>query len=120
MGDVSGFGLAMSGGTGTTDSPIKRAVINENTAASNAIIALVAGRQIVLTKIVLVTTAAQNITLQSVDATPTATAMSGAMAFGSNGGLAIDCKIELPTAEAFNILQSAAVQLSGWVEYYEK
>jgi len=120
MGDVSAAGIMTSGGTGTTDTPIKRAVINESTAASNEIIALVAGRQIVLTKIVFVTTAAQSITLQSVDAVPAATAMTGVMAFGANGGLAMDCKIELTTAEAFNILQSAAVQLSGWVEYYEK
>jgi len=100
---------------------LKQAVINENTAASNEIIAAVTGKKICIVNLVFTVGGEIDITLQSAG-----NALSGAMDFGgtseprgfvSNHG---DFPLKTVAGEAFNILMSTAVQLSGYVVYYEE
>jgi len=100
---------------------LKQVAINENTAASNEIIAAIAGKQLCIVNLVFTVGGEINITLQSAT-----NALSGAMDFGgtneprgfvSNHG---DFPLKTVSGEAFNILMSAAVQVSGYVVYYEE
>lgn len=100
---------------------LKQVAINESTAASNEIVAAVVGKQICIVNLVFTVAGEINITLQSA-----ANALSGAMDFGgtneprgfvSNHG---EFPLKTTSGEAFNILMSAAVQLSGYVTYYEE
>jgi len=100
---------------------LKQAAINKNTAASNEIIAAVAGKQLCIVNLAFTVGGEINITLQS-----GANALSGAMDFGgtneprgfvSNHG---DFPLKTNSGEAFNILMSLAVQVSGYVVYYEE
>jgi len=88
-------------------------------AASNEIVAGVAGKQIKITNLAFTVFGETNITLQSAG-----DAISGAMDFGAADeprGMVQhfgDSPLETVAGEAFNILASAAVQVSGYVTYY--
>ena len=93
------------------------APIDEAAAASNEIVAAVAGQRIFVTSVVLVSSAANTLTWQS-----SATALSGAMSFAANGGYALgDGGLPLmvtASGEALNLLCSAADQVSGHISYF--
>lgn len=88
-------------------------------AASHEIIAAVAGKKIKITNLMFTVAGEVNITLQSA-----ATALSGALDFGAvsepRGMVHALGSFPLETAagEAFNILASTGVQVSGYVTYY--
>jgi len=98
-----------------------KAVINIATAATHAIIAAVANVKHKITMIVLTVGGDTDLTFERA-----ATAMSGAMAFGgtneprgmvaNHGNFPLECG----TNEAFNITNSAAIQVSGYVVYYDE
>lgn len=98
---------------------MKSVAISENTAASNEIIGAVAGKKICITNLVFTVAGEINITLQSA-----ANALTGAMDFGAanepRGFVSNHGNFPLKTVEgeAFNILMSAAVQLSGYCTYF--
>ena len=98
---------------------LMHAVISEVTAARNAIVAAVSGKKIKVFAYVLINTTAQIVTWES-----GTTALSGAMALASNGGITIavqppECILETVAGEALNITQSAATQLSGHLSYWD-
>lgn len=105
--------------TGTSQT-IKKAVINIAAAASNEIVAAVSGNKISVVNIVFTVAGDVNITFQSAS-----TALTGAMDFGGSGepkGLSAhlgNFPLQTASGEAFNILLSAAVQVSGFITYYE-
>lgn len=101
------------------DKKILSAVINIATAASHTIISAVTGRKIKITSFLFTTGGDVNVTLQD-----GATALTGALDFGgtseprgivSNFG---DNALGLTSGNAFVITLSAAVQVSGLVNYY--
>lgn len=110
------IGSVQNAGTSKT---ILRKAITFAAAASNEIVAAVAGKKIKITNLAFTVFGETNITLQSA-----ANAMSGAMDFGAADeprGMVQhfgDFPLETVAGEAFNILASAAVQVSGYVTYY--
>lgn len=99
---------------------VKYARISENTAASNVIIAAVTGKRLCICNLTFTVADEINITLQT-NGSP----ISGAMDFGGpdepRGMVAHlgDYPIKTLVGEAFKILMSAAVQVSGYCTYYE-
>lgn len=111
--------VAVSGVAALTGvSAVKRAVINESTAASNEIVAAVAGKRIIVLNYVLMAGGTVDVTWQSA-----ATALSGAMPLVANAGIATtDAEnglLETAVGEALNLLSSAAIQVSGHLTYVE-
>lgn len=91
------------------------AVINESTAASNEIVAAVAGKRIRVVNVALVCSAANVVTWQSA-----ATAITGPMSFAANGGYTAESDtalFETVAGEALNLLSGSAVQVSGHILY---
>lgn len=124
---AAGQSLGQSLYDGTSMQPAflcpNRAVINLNTTTATQIIALAASKRILICTIVLQAASAVNVTLEEATAAScggTVTAISGAMPEGANtgfsssgfGGVQI-----VDSGDAFCILASAAVQVSGWVLY---
>ena len=102
-----------------TAKTLLKAVINIATGASHEIIAAVSGEKIHVCNFMFTVAGEVNVTLQSA-----ANAISGALDFGGtdepramvhNFG---DFPLVLTVSEAFNILLSAAVQVSGYVTYF--
>lgn len=102
-----------------TAKTILKAVINIATGASHEIIAAVTGEKIHICNFMFTVAGEVNVTLQSA-----ANAISGALDFGGedepramvhNFG---DFPLVLTVSEAFKILLSAAIQVSGYVNYY--
>lgn len=99
---------------------IKTAVINIATAATHTIVAAVSGKKISIVALVFTVAGEVNVTLQS-----NATAISGAMDFGGTDeprGIAQvngNYPLQTNTGEAFKMTLSAAIQVSGYVTYYE-
>ena len=91
-----------------------QAVISENTAARNAIVAAVTGKRIVVTNIVLVCTVANTVVWES-----STTALSGVMSFDASGGYSMSGGALLKTAsgEALNITQTVASLVTGHLTY---
>lgn len=100
---------------------ILRASISESTAATHEIVAAVAGKIIRICNICLIVAGETNITLSS-----DANAMSGAMDLGGTDeprGFVHsfgDAPLDTLSGEAFKIVSSGAVQISGYVTYYTK
>ncbi len=88
---------------------VKRAVISENTAANNEIVAAVTGKRIVVSDVTVVCTVANALTWKSA-----ATALGG-MAHSSEYGL-----FETAAGEALNLTQDGTDQVSGYVVYIEQ
>ena len=106
---------------------VKRAKISaaSNAAAGNTLIAAVAGKRIhVLSAFVM---AAGDVTATFyTDAADEGTALTGALSLGANGGFAWPnpphpalAPIRTDAGEALTMLLSAAVQVSGWITYFE-
>jgi hypothetical protein len=98
---------------------VKHAVINENTAARNEIVAAVTGKRIVVLNYTVVASGAVVITWES-----GSTALSGPMALAANGGASAPGTGESPVlatarGSALNITSAGAVQISGHVTYIE-
>jgi hypothetical protein len=98
---------------------VKHAVISQNTAARNQIVAAVTGKRIVVLNYTVVATGAVAITWES-----GTTALSGVMSFAANGGASAPGTGESPVlttarGEALNITSSGAVQISGHLTYIE-
>jgi len=117
---VPGPNYSGDGGEGGVPVPeILKAKIDFATAATHEIIAAVAGFKINITAIAFTVAGETNLTLKS-----GANAVSGAMDFGGTNeprglthGMA-DYGVRLTVSEAFNITNSAAIQVSGYVSYY--
>lgn len=114
IGDVDVASVAT--GQGKT---LQFAVVSENTAADNAIVAAAgAGLKIKVVSYVLVASAAVSVTWKSAT-----TALTGAMALAANGGISA---VGQPSAhlfqtadnEALNLTNSGAVQVSGHITYF--
>jgi len=115
------------GPTGYTPNPegvltmptIRRAKIDAATAATHELIAAVSGSKISVVSLALTVAGEVNITFLSA-----ATALSGAMDFGGADeprGIAHtfgDYPLQTAEGEAFNMLLSGAVQVSGMITYY--
>jgi len=98
---------------------IHKAVINIATAATHEIVAAVAGFKISIASIAFTVAGETNLTLCSA-----ATPISGAMDFGGTNeprGLTHapgEHPLQTETGEAFQVVNSSAVQVSGYVTYY--
>lgn len=99
----------------------KRAVISENTAANNELVAAVSGKKICVLEALIIAIGLNTITLKSAT-----TAVTGPVTVGATGGFRIgpapwpgDHAIETAAGEALNMTQSAATRVSGYVVYYE-
>ena len=98
---------------------VLQADINFAAAASNEIIAAVAGKKIKIVNIFFTAFGEVNLTFQSA-----ANALSGAMDFGAADeprGMVVpfgDFPMETVAGEAFNVLASTTVQVSGYCNYY--
>jgi len=98
---------------------IHKAVINIATAATHEIVAAVAGFKISIASIAFTVAGETNLTLCSA-----ATPISGAMDFGGTNeprGLTHapgEYSLQTVAGEAFQIINSAAIQVSGYVTYY--
>jgi len=98
---------------------IRRAKIDAATAATHALIAAVSGAKISVVSLALTVAGDVNITFLSA-----ATALTGAMDFGGTDeprGMTHhfgDYPLQTAEGEAFNMLLSAAVQVSGMITYY--
>lgn len=105
---------------GTSQTPL-RAVINFATAATHDIIAAVSGKKHKITTIVFTVAGETNITLR--DETG---GISGAMDFGGTSqpfGMVANhalVPMECTISEKFQIISSGAVQVSGYVLYYDE
>ncbi len=91
-----------------------QAIISENSAARNAIVAAVTGKRIVVTNIVLVCTADNTVVWESAT-----TALSGVMTFNAAGGYSMSGGALLKTVagEALNITQTVAALVTGHITY---
>lgn len=100
---------------------VKSAVISENTAANNEIIAAVATKKICIVNIAFTVAAEADIYLNS-----DANHMSGPMDFGAANeprGIVInngDFPLKTNTGEAFKIESDTVAQISGFVIYFEE
>ena len=106
---------------------IKRAKIDVASAdaAGNEIIAAVAGKKLCVLGMCVMAADAVSATLHSGPA-DTGTALSGPMPLGANGGYVIPMPadpqmhwLETGVGEALTMLLGSAVQVSGWLVYYE-
>lgn len=96
--------------------PVKRAVINESTAASNEIVAAVPDKRIVVVGWTVFVDSQVDLTWQS-----GATALSGPMQMpvGVSDHDADVGLFETAQGEALNLLSGGAVQVSGYLSYVE-
>lgn len=96
--------------------PVKRAVIDESTAASNEIVAAVSGKQIIVLAVTILVDSAVDLTWQSAS-----TALSGPMNVtqGMTDDNADVGLFETARDEALNLLSGSAVQVSGYLSYIE-
>lgn len=97
--------------------PLKFAVVDENTAASNEIVAAVTSKRIRVISFFLVCSAANTVTWQSATA-----GLTGAMSLAANGGVSATSEtglFETDAGEALNLLSGSAQQVSGAVAYIE-
>ena len=122
--DETGELLVRLGGAIAT----KRAKINAVSDADggNEIIAAVTGKKICVLAVCLMAADAVNATFYSGPA-DTGTAISGPMPIGANGGFVNPAPadpdmhwLQAEPGEALTLKLDAAVQVSGWVAYYEK
>ena len=90
------------------------AKINENTAATNTIVAAVTGRKIVVTSIVLVCLGSNGVNWE--DGT---TDISGVMTFDANGGYSLSGArlLETTAGAALQLTQTVADVVSGHISY---
>jgi len=100
---------------------VKSAVIDFATATTHVIVAAVAAKKIRVTNLMFTVAGELNITLLR-----GSTALSGAMDFGADGeprGMVQHfgcCPMETAVNEAFRITLSEAIQVSGYVTYFEE
>ncbi len=105
--------------TRTAMPTVLQADIDFNTGAHNEIVALVAGKKIKITNLVLTVAGQVNLTFESHE-----TAISGAMDFGATDeprGMVINFgnfPMETVAGEAFKILSVGDVQVSGYCNYF--
>lgn len=105
--------------TRTAMPTVLQADIDFATGAHNQIVALVAGKKIKVTNLVLTVAGEVNLTFESHE-----TAISGAMDFGGTDeprGMVInfgDSPMETVAGEAFKILSVGDVQVSGYCNYF--
>ncbi len=111
-------GLTLQGRNGINpgahELTMTQAVISKASADSSAIVAASAGNIVRIWKIFLISTAANIITFEDSDGTD----LSGAMSFAANSGIVLDLEqipITCAVGKGFNILASAADQISGMV-----
>lgn len=105
-------------GPSYADADIKRATINETTAASNEIVAAVAGKKILVLEFHVTTTLAN--TLKWLSA---AGALTGPMDVPANGTIQADYvdegHFETLAGEALNLAATVATAHGGWMVYVE-
>lgn len=97
--------------------PVKQAVIDEATIASNEIVPAVAGKSIRVIALMFTVAGPVNLTWRSA-----ANNLTGAMEFADSGGLTHESQDGLfwtNEGEALNLNQDAAVQVSGVLTYIE-
>ena len=113
--------------TGIGSVTVKRAKINcaSNAAAGNTVIAAVTGKKLCVLGLTMIAAAAVTVTWYSGPAN-TGTALSGGIPLGANGGYVndppadpADHPLETVAGAALTLLLSAAVQVSGYLTYYE-
>ncbi len=106
---------------------VKRAKIDAVSAAAagNVLVAAVATKQICVLGICLVAASAVDVSFYS-DAADVGTALSGVMSLAAGGGFVIDPPadtrhhwMETVAGKALTMLLGGAVQVSGWLIYYE-
>jgi len=99
--------------------PIKYANIDENTAASNAIVALVASRGIRILAFCAIAAADVTVTLEDEDGAN----LIGPMDLPANGGVVLPFNgigwQETPSGKALHLLLGDAVQVGGSITYQE-
>ena len=113
-----------SGGEQVVPSGQASVAVNISTATTTQIVALAASQKIYITGGVLVSSGANTVTLKygtgAACGTGT-TSISGAMDFTAQTGIGFNSgfgpSLVIPSAQAFCITTSAAVQLSGWITY---
>jgi len=98
---------------------IKHANVNENTAASNSIVAAVTDRSIRILSIALIAASDVTVTLEDEDGTD----LIGPMAIPGNGGFVLPFNVggwqQTPEGKALHLLLSAANQVGGSITYQE-
>ena len=97
--------------------PVKQAVIDESTIASNTIVAAVTDKSIRVIALMFTVGGPVNLTWES-DTTP----LTGAMEFADSGGLTHESQDGIfwtAPGEALVLTQDAAVQVSGVLTYAE-
>lgn len=95
--------------------PVKQAIINENTIASNEIVAAVASKSIRVIAIMFTVGAAANLTWLSA-----ANPLTGAMEFADSGGLTHESELGIfwtNPGEALNLQSDSVAQISGVLTY---
>ena len=106
----------------------KRAVVNaaSDAASGNEIVAAVTGKSICALAVCLMAADAVNATFYSGPG-DTGTAITGPMPLGANGGFVNPAPadsemhwLQTESGKALTLKLDAAVQVSGWVVYYEK
>jgi len=113
-----------SGGEQVVPSGQTSVAVTISTATTTQIVALAASQKIYITGGVLVSSGANTVTLKygtgAACGTGT-TSISGAMDFTAQTGIGFNSgfgpSLVIPSAQAFCITTSAAVQLSGWITY---
>jgi hypothetical protein len=97
---------------------LKSQVIDFSNTGDNTVVAAASGKRVLIHRLMLVCSAATNLTFKR-----GSTSLSGAMAMGANGGITFDITGEpwftTDVAEAFVISQSGTAQISGTVYWIE-
>jgi len=99
---------------------IKTETINDAASGDNTLVALVTGKRIKVFAIVLISEGTVNVTFKS----GASTSLTGAMNFQAREGFTIAVSppafvLQTAAGEAFVMNLSAAVQVDGWIAYWD-